>query len=129
MITESAARKLSPELQAALTRFAKTHARHKEATFKTVKLQSGETFAGTATVPRSIGEDYDEARNSLLTFRSELPVLNEIDHKARAEKIADALGDAGQDAYEKEYDVALEDIKRIEEKLAAVGLKLAAEKK
>jgi hypothetical protein len=122
MITESAARKLSPELQAALTRFAKTHARHKEATFKTLKLQSGETFAGTATVPRSIGD-------SLLTFRSELPVLNEIDHKARAEKIADALGDAGQDAYEKEYDVALEDIKRIEEKLAAVGLKLAAEKK
>jgi hypothetical protein len=128
-VTKIDVTKFSPELKAALIRFSKTHTRFKAAGYATETTPSGSTVKLAVTRPRSIKEDYDEARAALLIFRSELPLLAQIDYETRRKHISQALGNnATDDEFLEEYAAAEADIKSIEDKIAVICLKLELEK-
>jgi hypothetical protein len=127
MITTLAvARRFSPELKQALVNFGYAHLRATNAQRHTVVLNSGETFPG-ATVPRSIDEDMQTAKENLLAFVDECPALSRIDLTARGREITTAMADEPQDEIDLELGAALEEIRHLELAWAELGLKLASE--
>ena len=117
--------KFSPELKAALTKFGKAFVRLQAVGYATERAPSGIIMTTMFTRPKSIGEDYDAARATLLTFREELPVLSQIDYQERGKQIHKALARTGtDDEIAEELEAAERDIKQLEDKLAAIGLKL-----
>jgi hypothetical protein len=120
---------LSPELRNALQIFGEAFVRFQAAGFATERAPSGTVMKLIITSPPSIGENYHEARRTLLTFRKELPLLEKIDYDLRRKQIEKSLGDnATDDEYSEEYLAAEKHIWQIEDYLAAIGFKLGLEK-
>lgn len=119
--------KFSPELRAALVTFTKAYARFQQVGFRTERTPNGSIVRTLMTVPRSIGEDLDEARRSLLQFQGEWPLLSELDYQAAGDRIYKSLRKADESELADELDFAKNQIERLEGELAKLGVRIAAE--
>ena len=118
----------TPELQSALRAFTKAYARFKQVGFRTERSPNGSTLRTLTTVPRSIGEDLDEARRALLQFQAEWPLLSGLDYPAAGERIYKALGKKADDSeLADELDFAKNQIEILEGELAKLGARIPVE--